>query len=290
MTTTQPTPRDHTTAAVTPAHPLLASSLIDTSDLASLLTAITHPPNPSPANLTPHLATPPFRPGALVALSSSAQTQRSRDALAASLLVDCLFEHVGSQVAVVDATGEFDLVGLYARILERVGGAEGGEGQRSREEREGVAVEMLGRVRMMRVFDFVGVKEAIGEVREELEGRGGLADGDGVERDGVEVSEKMVVDEEPAPPPKRTEVADSEDEDEGVEAEDEEMLFDVPVPDEPASTSAPLPSVATPQRNSPEKQTAPNLKLILIDNLAHVLTPLLKKDSIQGTPPSLSSN
>ena len=152
---------------------------------------------------------------------------------------------------------------------------------------EDVAAKILDRVKIMRVFDFVGVKEAVEEIRVEIEGRrsGEVTTGE------EEKSEKR--DEQPKA--KRTFVADSEDEE-----DEEEMLFEA----EAATTTAPTaPTVQVPNASSEAERQAPglaipqcapeatcadgtqsNLKFILIDNLTQVLTPLLKKDTIQGTP------
>ena len=77
----------------------------------------------------------------------------------------------------VDTTGNFDVLQLYAFILKRL---QGDVGLRGRFQQgvgmEGVGVEdvaakVLDRVNIMRVFDLVGVIEAVGEIRDELEGR-----------------------------------------------------------------------------------------------------------------------
>ncbi|KAF1934787.1 hypothetical protein EJ02DRAFT_471640 [Clathrospora elynae] len=139
----------------------------------------------------------------------------------------------------------------------------------------------------MRVFDFVGVTEAVGEIRDELEGQRA------VNHEKEEWKESVVVEQGwPATPlpPRRTVVADSEDED-----EDDEMLFDAeatittPAPPvqepEPAPTQRPHPKS---EKQYQEIQTSGKVKFILIDTLAQVLNPLLKKDYIQGQPPSPS--
>lgn len=138
---------------------------------------------------------------------------------------------------------------------------------------------MLDRVRIMRVFDFVGVREAIGEIRDELEGR----------KITTPVKRRISTLKRPTPEPfmpkkeKRTVVADSEDEDE------EEMLFDsTDTINDEAPAVRPIPSnPPTPAKASPLQPDPPSgkIKLILLDNLTQVLSPLLKKDSIQGKCP-----
>jgi hypothetical protein len=221
------------------------------------------------------------------------------------LLVDSLLKYPGSMAAVVDTTGNFDVVKLYTSILERTRRESGvvEELKTINHSKEGdkvedIAAKVLDRVKLMRVFDFVGVREAIGEIRDDLEGRR-------ANRKKPEAEEKPMVATRPSTPkrptpepltpeplPKRTVVADSEDED-----EEEEMLFDTAVP---AEALQPLP----PPNLSPQRKVAPaeplkiqephtlqelqdedspsKVRFILIDNLAQVLNPLLKKDHIQG--------
>jgi hypothetical protein len=201
-----------------------------------------------------------------------------------SLLVTSLLQYPDSMAAVVDTTGNFDVLRLYALILARLRGspeivqADGGTSV------EDLAAKVLDRVKIMRVFDFVGVREAVGEIREELEGRKASRRQEEKARDEPVVEEEPLVPEEPSLP-KRTVVADSEDED-----EDEEMLFDTSTPSAapaPAVQHPPQPETnTTPQEAEPEA-TPSKTKFILIDNLAQVLNPLLKKDYIQGPFPSL---
>jgi len=184
-----------------------------------------------------------------------------------ALLVDALLTYPECTAAVVDATGEFDVVGLYTAMLERLKKDPKALGEK---EMESVAAGMLERVKIMRVFDFVGVREAVGEIRGGLEGRG-KNDGEG----------RMGTPKQPTPEPltpevvKRTVVADSEDEE-----DDEEMLFDVAP--RPASASVtpeqPQPQVESRQQDPPQGK----IKFILLSSLTRVLTSLLKKDSIQG--------
>lgn len=198
------------------------------------------------------------------------------------MLVDMLFAYPDGLAAVVDSSGNFDVLGVYTGLLERLkrdGAAKGEE----------VGAKMLDRVRIMRVFDFVGVREAIGEIIDGLEGR----------KVTTPVKRRISTPERPTPEPftpekeRRTVVADSEDEDE------EEMLFDATeVVDEQAPTVQPTPSnPPIPVKTPPPQPDPPSgkIQLILLDNLTQVLTPLLKKDSVQGilfslSPPSQPNN
>ena len=136
---------------------------------------------------------------------------------------------------------------------------------------EDVVANILERVRIMRVFDFDGVVEAIGEVREELE--------------------KVVREPTGSPCPHpafspekrwpREEVADSEDEDGGLDNEKEDMLYgDASKPEVPQTA----PGTSRPGIES--KEVAENeggkISIIVIDNLTQVLNPLLKSNYVQG--------
>jgi hypothetical protein len=148
---------------------------------------------------------------------------------------------------------------------------------------------ILDRVKLMRVFDFVGVREAVGEIRDEIEGKK-------VVEPILQTAERQedVPTEQAAeyqPPTervktKRTYVADSEDEEE----DEEEMLFDSKVTmtaaaqlvqdPEPGQAQHPKP-MKMPETTHAEAERG-QTKFILIDNLAQVFHPLLKKDYIQG--------
>lgn len=216
------------------------------------------------------------------------------------MLVDSLLKYPDEMAAVVDSTGNFDVLGVYTTLSERLKRNNGFfQKLKAKEEDsvEEVAATALDRVRIMRVFDFVGVREAIGEIR------------DGLERTkDIDRKTKGTINEPrqttlkpntpkrptpepltPEPRPRRTAVADSEDED-----EDEEMLFDiVPPSKEPAPAvqqvehepqQHPTNTIAEQEDQQKIEPVQPHnpIRFILIDNLAQVLTPLLKKDYIQG--------
>jgi hypothetical protein len=153
---------------------------------------------------------------------------------------------------------------------------------------EDVAANILDHVKIMRVFDFVGVKEAIGEIRDDLEGRKAPKSKKEHGRPETKTNASPPPpepEEELQPVQKRTVVQDSED-----EADDEEMLFDTSTPPRPAPESklpvpnaAPVPDPPTPRQPDLQRPQSPDKpSLILIDNLTQVLTPLLKKDYIHA--------
>jgi hypothetical protein len=199
-----------------------------------------------------------------------------------------------TSAAVIDTTGNFDILRLYALLLaELQQHAELLKSLRSNskpsESAEDVAAQLLDRVKIMRVFDFVGVREAVGEIRDELEGKI-FPD---VAREAVNEVNKA---EQETPvvrkPPKRTVVADSEDED-----DDDEMLFEsrpmldesIPALHESANETTQQASLVTPKQDfnhSTTQTERSRVKFILIDNLSQILNPLLKKDYVQGQLPS----
>lgn len=275
-----------------PAEPILASSLVDPSALDVCFDRLNHSTLLETSSNTHEVLRTgsgslddalgkTFQRGRVVAFSS--ETSSPRDGLTKTLLVDCLTKDSESEIAVIDTTGNFDVMGLYTRILRRLEKepdilVRQVENVSVEQEKERVAAGILDRVRIMRVFDFVGMREAVGELRDELEGQS---------RSNDEVIKTVNADRKTDPPlpRKRTEVADSEDEDEELEKSDDEMLFDTetstadpaPVP-EPATS----PSPQAEQHHPPTPPTQSKIKAILVDNLAHVLNPVLKKDAVSA--------
>lgn len=190
----------------------------------------------------------------------------------------------------LDTTGNFDVLRLYTLLIARLSHQPQdilsalceAVGAESDSKAEDVAAKVLDRVKIMRVFDFEGVVEAVGEVREGLEGGGsgkvikGKEEALGEERVGVGERKEAS---------KRTFVPDSEDEDED---EEEEMLFEIKAKHGLASQGRDTDAVSVPEpghADTPEqskKSKSSTLKFILIDNLAHVFGPLSKTDMNKG--------
>lgn len=199
----------------------------------------------------------------------------------------------------VDTTGNFDVVRLYTLILSHIkknpevlSWSRAATGLGLEATIEDVAAKILDHVKIMRVFDFVGMREAISEIRDELEGQSQVPDNKGDTKDQPVVEVNPTI-PEPDPEPKRTVVADSEDED---GEEEEEMLFDTtaePTKQAPAVREPTINQQPEPAPRSEEQDTqaiaekSNTVKFILIDNLAQVLNPLLKKDYIHGPSPLL---
>lgn len=73
-----------------------------------------------------------------------------------------------STATLIDASGNFDVLGLYKSIVARLSQANGFKGERH-EVTVKRATLMLDRVRIMRVFDYEGVVEGVDEMGDELD-------------------------------------------------------------------------------------------------------------------------
>lgn len=223
------------------------------------------------------------------------------------MLVTCLLANQNSTAAVVDTTGNFDVLRLYTLIIARLlrlwqqqpqdlpAPPCGSVGLGSDSRAEDVAAKVLDRVKIMRVFDFEGVREVVGEIRDELEGRRGGGGKDMEEKEETLVEEQIRV-VEAKETSKRTFVPDSEDEDGDGE---EEMLFEseakpnlAPRVQDTAAISAPEPenpghadTADEATKTTPNKIPPSALKFILIDNLTHIYGPLSKTDTNKGKSP-----
>ncbi|KAK4541410.1 hypothetical protein LTR36_008011 [Oleoguttula mirabilis] len=151
-------------------------------------------------------------------------------------------DHVAT---VIDSTLSFDIRRLHRRVMEVLQSRDEGTAQCK-------AMEALGRLKLMKIFDFIGLTESLAEVRENVEGRA--------------VAAASTV--EPAQPtaPKGT-IGDSED-------EGEEMLDDVPSPSPRQQPAPQVPNAA--------KQLTDSVGLLIIDNITQVTAPLLKNNYAQG--------
>jgi hypothetical protein len=155
------------------------------------------------------------------------------------------------QAAVIDTSGSFDVLRLHRSFMLRL------QTQKRRGifdgDLESVAEAALERVKIMRVFDFVGVSEAVNELGAEMKAPQFTA----TSSPGPQLEETV-----------RREVPDSED-------EDDEMLFDSEV------RNAVPAKVENNTKQSSEDSEA-KLGLILVDNIAHAVSPLLKTNYAQG--------
>jgi hypothetical protein len=161
-TTTMPTRSESSSANRPPAEPLLASTLLGLSTLDGILDALIEAAGPTqvpdvlrfniPA-LDQALATT-FQHSSIVALS--ADSTKHLVSVSQRLLVDALLRYPQHGVAIVDTTGNFDVVGLYHRVLARLEKEQREAGfEKERGAIEGVqesAAKTLDRVRILRVL------------------------------------------------------------------------------------------------------------------------------------------
>ncbi|CAE7013009.1 hypothetical protein P3342_003701 [Pyrenophora teres f. teres] len=296
MATTAATP----VTSSKPAEPLLASQLISDEELDDLVHNVFHANISKSKNKTNRLKTDVksvddalgggLESAIVVCVSGEAAAGASE--ICRTFLVSSLLQHANSTTAVIDTTGNFDVLRLYTLIVAKLSSHVGGIPESLRhllDPEKGVGVDevaamVLDRVKIMRVFDFEGVKEAVCEIEAGLERvedeevqRKNVVNpigGEGGKTTRPEEKESVKVEK-----PKRTYVADSEDEE---DYEEDEMLFDT----ETTATTTPAPPVQTATSNitpsKPSDQQRSTIKFILIDNFAQVINPLLKKDYIQA--------
>ena len=147
-------------------------------------------------------------------------------------------------MAVIDTSGSFEVIGLHqvlsAEVTRRTT-TDQVEGEFSSAE------DCLERVKLMRVFDFVGLTEAINELKESLE-----------KPNHCQVSP-------PLSSTKSLIVPDSEDEDDGL-----------------LSIGSPIEVIQRPKDASQGKLISPLTWILVIDNLSNVIQPILKSNYIQG--------
>lgn len=142
---------------------------------------------------------------------------------------------------------------------------------------EAEAAQVLERIRIMRVFDFVGLVEAVGEIRAELEKPASR------EKE-VNVEREVGGEEWLASPPRRSAVPDSQ----ADEDEEEEMLFQASQPKapdgKPFAQKPAEPNIIAQEENSKDESSAekPKTSLILLDSLHTVVNPLMKSDYTQA--------
>ncbi|KAH6875656.1 hypothetical protein BKA58DRAFT_125827 [Alternaria rosae] len=281
-----------------PAEPLLASQLIGDQDLDELLESVCnvnlqHKHGVGKDVLQTRVKSlndafgSGIQNGRVVGVSGEAGAGGGE--ICCTLLASSLLQYENSTAAVVDTTGNFDVLRLYTLIVAQLSQRPDlqaslrtslnlGPGATT----EDLAAKVLDRVKIMRVFDFVGVREAIGEIRDGIEKKKDVESASITEeKEATLPTEEPVQRKTPIEkvPVKRTYVADSEDEE-----DDEEMLFDSDVTDPIAAQLVQNPEptrIKVAEDIDAEVEPGP-IKIVLIDNLTQVLNPLLKKDYIQA--------
>lgn len=174
-----------------------------------------------------------------------------------------LLEHEESEVAFVDTTGSFsplrlrdviafrlsrrDQGGGYRQegyVYERVSGDSGVDAMDDGANR--LVLKMLDRVKVMRVFDFAGVVEAIGEVGEMRER---------LDRDQVAPADETTAVFKPD-----YEIPNSQESDESEERNDNRDVS-----------------------GNPAKGPTAGIGMIVIDNIANPISSIMAKSQVQGT-------
>lgn len=151
------------------------------------------------------------------------------------LLMSHLTGDPNAAATVIDGTLSFDVRGLFQQIEVLL-----------KDKQE--ALKVLDRLKISKVFDFVGLTEAVDEVRDTLEAKPVPPDGE----------------DDASRPPKAT-IADSEDEeDEMLEGSDRECKAR-----EAESEQKPA-------------DLRPPARLLIIDNITHVTAPIIKSNYPQG--------
>ncbi|KAK5019708.1 hypothetical protein LTR39_000199 [Cryomyces antarcticus] len=161
-----------------------------------------------------------------------------------------------SHATVIDTAGAFDVLRLQKIAAQRLKAADGRPSNAHVHVDVGLSVDqMLERVKIMRVFDFVGLVEAVGEVREELESESAVHEAErglhGRDHDAT-----------------RPTVADGQDA--------EEMLMGDEPPTGPRDEAA--------GQQQQEQQTTTHQErygMIIVDNITQVAAPIVKSNYIQ---------
>lgn len=145
----------------------------------------------------------------------------------------------------IDSTLLFDIRRLHQRLTEALQ-------SRGEQAAQSKAMETLARLKIMKMFDFIGLDECLAEVR------------DDVERPGVAF--RLPTEHAPPTAPKGT-ISDSED-------EGEDMLDDEPPPSPPRQPAR--------KESGALEKFSEGRALLIIDNIAQVTAPLLKNNHAQG--------
>ncbi|KAF2091830.1 hypothetical protein K490DRAFT_61260 [Saccharata proteae CBS 121410] len=232
----------------------------------------------------------------------SGEKGSGRTALAFAFLTSHVLSSPSHQAVVIHTTGTFDVLRLYNAIEQRLRhtltttairktanqeldpgfnpGARKPDAAEVEAEVQQMATAALDRVNIIRAFDFVGVVEAAGEVREKLETSINTVQQPAQpETTAVTVESKAAAAEQERR--QRTEIADSQDD------EEDEMLFDASTTESnPEALNEQTEKPDEPTRSPPDPQEAVDgqgkVGMIVIDNLAQVVSPMMKSNYTQA--------
>ncbi|RMX87708.1 hypothetical protein D0869_02158 [Hortaea werneckii] len=164
--------------------------------------------------------------------------------LVSSILVTHLLTEDDATATLIDVALSFDIKTLHRELVQQLR-ASGKDGNN--------AMRILGRVRIMKAFDCVGLTECVAEMREQLD---------------LERFESGSQHKGPLEPPEKGTISDSEGDD------DDELLDNAP----------PSPSQARPpELGSGRQGRRPHRSdLLIIDTISKPFTPLLKNNHTHG--------
>ncbi|RMY94346.1 hypothetical protein D0862_08998 [Hortaea werneckii] len=163
--------------------------------------------------------------------------------LMSSILVTHLLTEDDARATIIDVALSFDIKALHRELLQQLH-ASGKD--------EGNALKILGKVRIMKAFDCVGLTECVAEMREKLD---------------YERFESGSQHKGPLGPPEKGTISDSE-------SDDDELLDNEPTS---MGQSGPPGSGSDQQR-----RRRPKSDLLIIDTISKPFTPLLKNNYTHG--------
>ncbi|KAF2200117.1 hypothetical protein GQ43DRAFT_441887 [Delitschia confertaspora ATCC 74209] len=217
--------------------------------------------------------------GAVVGISGERGVGKT--GLSLSLVTSLLLHPPSSAscAAIIDTTGNFDVFRIYTFLLLRLqSDAELLNQLRKGEEMESVedvAAKVLERVKIMRVFDFEGLMEAVEEVREELNGG---SKSKNIHQEATIIATPVQEEDEPkvVKPTRKEVIGDSEDED-----DDDDMLFNCNTDAKPIVTPPP-PNPEPAEQEKQEQDEAP-ISFVLINDISSAITPMMKNNYVQAS-------
>lgn len=169
-----------------------------------------------------------------------------RSKISLHVIASHLLSSPHAQVAVVDPAGNFDVLKLHQVLASHVESGKNSINGTTIDDLE----DVLERVKLMRVFDFIGLNEVVNEFKGDLESP-------------IEAKPRT----SPISKSAKRFVADSED-------EDEDMLFGNPPDNE-------IQQILNTEASSPKDRSKLSW-LLLIDHVAQIITPLLRTNYVQG--------
>ncbi|CAK4031495.1 Hypothetical predicted protein [Lecanosticta acicola] len=155
-----------------------------------------------------------------------------------ALIASHLRSFLEARATVIDSTLSFDVRRLFTILGDGEAGKDG-------------AMKMLGRLDIMKVFDYVGLTEAVAELRDVLEGK----------------QESGQPNLQPAAKTFPSTIEDSEE-------DEDEMLDDIP----PAGNEKPQPAPAL--ADTAEEQ--PAVRLLIVNNISQLMMPQVKNNYTHG--------